>query len=146
MDQQTPPAVQSTDVLGRHHKISHKKMLTILILVGVASFLSGVVCVITVLHPFSAVKILLITKMPLGRDEAISLVQKLSEVKQWTTTLSASSSTTKGTPLFTAELKIDDKGGEYWIVHVFENLGDHIATFNWYKVDRMTKKVEKTLQ
>lgn len=30
-----------------------------------------------------------------------------------------------------------------WVVHVYEDLPDHTATFGWYNLDKDTGKVEK---
>lgn len=39
-----------------------------------------------------------------------------------------------------------DTGATYWVVQVYENLGDHNSTFGWYRVDTVTGEVTSDSQ
>ena len=80
------------------------------------------------------------TSSSITAENALQLVSNLPEVKKYLADLSAASST--GHITTDEELK-NPTTTPYWYIHVFEDKGDHQATFNWYKVYTQTGTVEK---
>lgn len=77
----------------------------------------------------------------ISEQEAINLVINLPEVKEWLALFMGSdntSPTTGGKPV----IELSDKSDEEYIIHVYEKLSDHTATFNWYVVNLKTGKIE----
>ena len=72
-------------------------------------------------------------------DQAIDLVFKQPEVKAWLKQFPGGKSKLGGAAAFTA----DHDGGDMYSVHVYEDLPDHTATFNWYDVNIKTGKSTK---
>jgi len=72
-------------------------------------------------------------------EKAIEIVWRRPEVKKWLAQFPKGTSKLGGHPSATAD---HDKGSVY-SVHVYEDLPDHTATFNWYKVNVKTRTVSK---
>jgi len=72
-------------------------------------------------------------------ERAIDIVWRRPEVKKWLSQFPHGTAKTGGHPAATAD---HDKGDVY-SVHVYEDLPDHTATFNWYEVNVKTGKVTK---
>ena len=73
-------------------------------------------------------------------EEAVDIVQNREEVKEWLslfTKFNRISPETGGR----AVLSLDGLEDGFYIIHVFEDLPDHIATFGWYKVNSLTGEV-----
>lgn len=68
-----------------------------------------------------------------GQDQAALLVYNLPDVKDFLKRVS------KGHVV----LDHEDITRNVWVVHVYEDLPDHTATFNWYYVDKTTGEVSK---
>ena len=76
----------------------------------------------------------------ISEGEAIDLVKNLPEVKEWLalfTGASNTSPTTDGSPMVVVDSKLD----QGYSIHVYEQLSDHTATFNWYRVDSETGEI-----
>ena len=71
----------------------------------------------------------------LTEQEAINLVNDLAEVQEW---LALSG----GKPV----IEIDHKEDEFYIIHAYESMPDHTATFNWYRVHSKTGEVSNMFQ
>ncbi|MBS2008405.1 MAG: hypothetical protein JST01_15260 [Cyanobacteria bacterium SZAS TMP-1] len=74
-------------------------------------------------------------------EQAIDLVWRRAEVKQWLAQFPGGKNKMGGHPAVTADPDQDKKN--VYSVHVYEDLPDHTATFNWYEVDLKTGKVSK---
>ncbi len=76
--------------------------------------------------------------------QAIALVRALVEVREFDELLIK-----KGRrAIIDSDGKISGIGSsndQYWTIHVYENLPDHISTFHWYKVYQGTGVVEKEI-
>jgi len=72
-------------------------------------------------------------------DEAIELVWRRPEVKYWLTLFPNGTSKLGGHPAANA----DHDQGDVYSVHVYEDLPDHVATFNWYDVNLKTGEITK---
>lgn len=73
-------------------------------------------------------------------SEAIALVNNLPDVKQWMAQFTGPNETspkTGGVPV----IEIDSETTSTYVVHAYESMSDHDATFNWYTVDKMTGTV-----
>jgi hypothetical protein len=81
------------------------------------------------------------TTAPAKEDRAIALVLKRKEVQTWRKNFNGPEGTSRlgGREAYSVE----GHEGEIYIVHVFEDLPDHVATFNWYEVNIRTGKVTK---
>jgi hypothetical protein len=79
------------------------------------------------------------TTEKLKEDKAIALVSKRKDVQAWKKNFNGPTGTSRlgGRVAFS----IEGHKGEIYTVHVFEDLPDHTATFNWYEVDLSTGKV-----
>jgi hypothetical protein len=78
----------------------------------------------------------------LTQEEAINRVRQQKEVKDWLllfTGLNQTNPTTKGR----AVTAYDSTEGDSYIIHVFEDLPDHTATFGWYKVNSLSGIITK---
>lgn len=67
-------------------------------------------------------------------DQAIRLVIDQPEVQSWLAQFcgpDGDGPVTGGRPAF----RVDRREGGRWIVHAFESITTHTATFNWYAVD-----------
>lgn len=76
-------------------------------------------------------------------DKAIDLVKSRKEVKAWLALFKSPGNTspkTGGSPV----LAIDSHQGSVYKIHVFEDMPDHQATFNYYEVDLKTGKIIAT--
>jgi len=76
----------------------------------------------------------------ISEEEAINLIKKLPEVKEWLALFTGPGGTspiTGGKPV----IQVDSKSAEEYTIHIYENLSDHIATFNWYDVNSKTGKI-----
>jgi hypothetical protein len=71
-----------------------------------------------------------------SQENAAALVQALPEVKSFLHTAQAGKIALQG--------ESGDKRS--WIIHVYEDLPDHLATFAWFQVDKTTGKITKTSQ
>ncbi len=69
-------------------------------------------------------------------DQAIDLVYRRADVKAWLKLFPRGTSKLGGHAAFTA----DHDEGDVYSVHVYEDLPDHTATFNWYEVNLKTGK------
>lgn len=68
-------------------------------------------------------------------QKAIEIVTALPEVKEFfNKNLNAKSS-----------LDESQSNNKVWMIHVYESFTDHNATFNWYKVDKITGEVVKQI-
>lgn len=67
------------------------------------------------------------------KEEAVNIVLSLSEVNDYVSRVKNSR----------VEYSHDSSDGQKIIVHVYEQLPDHTATFNWFNVDKATKQVTK---
>ncbi|MBU6450148.1 MAG: nucleotidyltransferase family protein [Cyanobacteria bacterium REEB67] len=85
------------------------------------------------------------TSVPSKEDRAIDLVWVRPEVKVWCKNFNGVDGVSKigGHASVSAEPDSDHPGGKIYLVHVFEDLPDHIATFGWYTVDLRSGKVGK---
>jgi hypothetical protein len=72
-------------------------------------------------------------------DRAIDLVWRRTEVKAWLKLFAKGTSKLGGH----AAASADHDQGDLWSVHVYEDLPDRTATFNWYDVNVKTGKVSK---
>ena len=73
----------------------------------------------------------------ISETSALSDVQNLPDVKRWLALFTGTGGTnpkTGGTPV----IALDSQTTSTYVIHVFENMSDHIATFNWYDVDKQT--------
>lgn len=64
------------------------------------------------------------------QEQAASIVQNLPEVKNFIQNVKNSKIALEG----------ESKDKSAWMIHVYEDLPDHIATFGWYNVDKFTGK------
>ena len=74
---------------------------------------------------------------PISETEAITIVQNLPDVKQWMASFTGpngSSPTTGGYPAFS----LAGETTSTYTIQVFENMPDHISTFGWYDVNKIT--------
>jgi hypothetical protein len=84
-----------------------------------------------------------------GEDRAIALVWGQSDVRVWRKNFKGADAVSKLGGHAEASADPDDdankKSGnkDNYAVHIFENLPDHTATFNWYSVNVKTGHVEK---
>jgi hypothetical protein len=77
-----------------------------------------------------------------SEDEAISLVNKENDVKQWLSEFKGPNGTnpkTEGRPAW----RIEQHYGKIYVVHVLEDLPESQVTFGFYDVNLKTKKVTK---
>jgi len=65
---------------------------------------------------------------------AISLVRQRPDVQQWLQLIEEKSPVT-------AVITLDSKTDMVYTVHVYEDLPDHTATFNWYDVDKTSGEI-----
>ncbi len=82
------------------------------------------------------------TSTKITSDKALEIVSNLPEVKKWEksfTSPDGTSPTTGGTPV----IDNDSETSTTYVIHVYENMPDHTATFNWYYVDKNTGAVTK---
>ncbi len=70
-------------------------------------------------------------KQQISQEKAAQIVQNLPEVKNFL-------SKTKSGKI---ALNNENTDQSFWSIHVYENLSDRLATFNWYDVDKSTGKV-----
>ncbi len=75
------------------------------------------------------------TNPAVTREQATELVKSQSEVKNW---LALFKSGSQG-----PQVVVEDEDASKYTVHVFEGLSDHLATFNWYYVNKVTGNVTK---
>lgn len=68
--------------------------------------------------------------------EGIKLVPQLQEVQEFKKAVEENSRSKFG-------ITEDHQEGQYSIIKVFESFPDHITTFNWYRVNNKTGKIEK---
>ncbi len=61
---------------------------------------------------------------------ALAKIRELLEVKDWEARVTQSNGTTR--------IVIDSQDSNYYSVHVYEDMSDHVATFNWYSIDKKT--------
>ena len=73
-------------------------------------------------------------------DQAIELVWRRPDVKEWRKLFPNGKSKLGGR----AVAAVDHGKGDVYTVHVYEDLPDHTATFNWYDVNLKTGKITKT--
>lgn len=76
----------------------------------------------------------------ISEEEAINLVKNLPEVKEWLSLFTGpgnTSPTTGGKPM----IVVDNKSEQGYSIHVYEQLTDHAATFNWYSVNSKTGEI-----
>lgn len=66
-----------------------------------------------------------------GRQTALSRVSNLPEVKEYLSRVK------NGVVVIDHE----DRGTDSYIIHVYEVVGDHTATFNWYEVGKTTGEI-----
>jgi hypothetical protein len=91
---------------------------------------------------FTSVAILIVLGLLLFRPQAdngqtnINLVTQLSEVQDFRRKVEEGGISKFG-------ITTDRQEGSYTIIKVFESFFDHITTFNWYRVDSKTGKVER---
>lgn len=77
----------------------------------------------------------------ISESEAIVIVKSQPEVKSWLSLFNSKNGTSKlGGGSVTTVDRVEN--GKY-VIHVYESLPDHIATFNWYLVDVSSGKVTK---
>jgi hypothetical protein len=74
-------------------------------------------------------------------DQAIELVWRRPEVKEWLKLFPKGKSKLGGHAAATA----DHDKGDLYSVHVYEDFPDHTATLNWYSVNLKTGKITKRL-
>ncbi len=77
-----------------------------------------------------------------SEDEAINLVNKENDVKQWLSEFKGPNGTnpkTEGRPAW----RIEQHYGKIYVVHVLEDMPEHEVTFGFYDVNLKTKKVTK---
>jgi hypothetical protein len=72
-------------------------------------------------------------------DRAIDLVWRRPDVKSWLKLFPKGKSKLGGH----AAASVDHQQGDVYSVHVYEDLPDHTATFNWYDVNLKTGKITK---
>jgi hypothetical protein len=72
-------------------------------------------------------------------DLAIDLVWRRADVKSWLKLFPKGTSKLGGHPAATA----DHSEGDLYSVHIYEDLPDHTATFNWYDVNVKNGKITK---
>jgi hypothetical protein len=73
----------------------------------------------------------------LSENDALNIVANLPDVKQWLALFTGpnqTSPTTGGAPV----IGIDSETTSTYIVHAYESMSDHDATFNWYTVNKQT--------
>jgi hypothetical protein len=73
-------------------------------------------------------------------EEAVNLVENLPKVKEWLALFTgpgSTSPTTGGKPV----IGFDHMEGDIYVIHVYESLPTHTATFNWYYVDFQTGEI-----
>lgn len=78
-----------------------------------------------------------------SQQKAIELVRNQKDVQVWLALFSGPGQTspkTGGRPV----IAFDHMDGNRYIIHVFEDLPDHTATFNWFEVDSETGAVTRT--
>jgi len=68
-----------------------------------------------------------------GNSQAVIAVRKLPEVINYFKTV----------PNAIVEFDHETEDKSAWVIHVYENKEDHIATFNWFDVNKSTKKITK---
>lgn len=71
-----------------------------------------------------------------NEQERIKLVSQLAEVQDFNRAVEEN-----GRSKF--EIAVDHQDKSYSVIRVFESFPDHITTFNWYRVDNKTRKIEK---
>ncbi len=67
------------------------------------------------------------------KESAAKIVSELPEVKLFM----------NNTSLGAISFDHEDVRINAWVIHVYENLPDHQATFNWYDVNKATGEVHK---
>jgi hypothetical protein len=75
-------------------------------------------------------------------EKALEIVSNLPEVKQWEklfTNPDGTSPKTGGKPV----VVYDSETNTTYVIHVYEDMPDHTATFGWYDVDKNTGIVTK---
>jgi hypothetical protein len=72
----------------------------------------------------------------LTESQAIDLVSNLPDVRAWRRNLEKTKGAGKAAYM-------TEKQGQNWNVHVVESRTDHNATFGWYDVNALTKKVKQ---
>ncbi len=77
-------------------------------------------------------------KGELSSKQAEDLVRNRKEVKEWLALFAKAKKDHRkvGTPQIEVE-----RDGANWMVHVYEQMPDHTATFNWYTIDPKTSKI-----
>ncbi len=80
-------------------------------------------------------------KSSINTDRTIEIVKELPEVKSYIQLFSSKQSK----PIIEVD-NDEEKEGQNWSVHVYENVNDsnasHAATFNWYTVDKCTGSIK----
>ena len=77
----------------------------------------------------------------ISEKEAIKLVTNLPEVKNWLSLFSqpdGSSQKTGGKPF----IDLDHQDDNTYFIHAYELTTDHLATFNWYDVNKKTGNIK----
>lgn len=69
----------------------------------------------------------------ISQEEAVQIVENLPEVKDY-------KSRVKNSQVEYDHLNEDENK---WVIHVYEQLSDHTATFNWYEIDKNTGEFSK---
>lgn len=69
-------------------------------------------------------------------QEEVTLVSQLEEVQEFKKAVEEN-----GRSKFA--IAVDRQDESYSVIKVFESFPDHITTFNWYRVDNQTRKIEK---
>jgi hypothetical protein len=78
--------------------------------------------------------------IPITQEEAINLVTNLPEVQAYLIRLKQNKS--QGIVAADEQLQDADTVNPYWNIHVYEDLSDHTATFNWYFVYQKTGQIK----
>ena len=84
-----------------------------------------------------------------GEDRAVDLVWAQNDVRAWKKNFKGADAISKlgGHAEVTADPDNDANKGhaakDNYVVHVYESLPDHTATFNWYSVNVKTGRVQK---
>lgn len=69
----------------------------------------------------------------ISKEDAVNMVLGLPEVKNYLNRVKNSK----------VEYSHDSSDGKKLVIHVYELLSDHTATFNWYDVDKVTRQITK---
>jgi len=73
------------------------------------------------------------TSVAITKEKAVQLVRSLGEVQKYLLTV----------PKAVIEVDHENDDKTSWVVHVYEMLSDHTATYNWFDVNKQTGQITK---